>query len=600
MPENNKKSFLNWLVQGAQDARDAKVGAVGAGTVRQLYNEGKSEEAQEMAKNLAIQQGTALVNFIPAGFAANKGLPWVMTNMALPVLGGEVVNEGTRKVSNNKYNSFGDFVYNGIKLANVANGTFMETPLRFIADMSNPAYWAPYGKALSHTIEGLQSLTNAYNNLPVKIKFTPRENFRYRNIGGDNTGVLDLLESGIVRPPSAKPIQETKGINLTKDFTVPFFGHKGKMVDAKSYLGKWFVGAEDIGNFYKPYRNQWGYTSKEPLTINDVTINRRIFPKLTNSPYIEWAPGKYTEYNTPLKILQKNGFLTPNTPEQSFNKFIQKVAGYRNKNLQNVEYIDRLAPRYREWLEKNSTLNVANYTDDQLQDALTYRFEQLLNRSDRNILTMFVPDYAGGPQGVTFRNKTDIGGFNLEISPNKSYTQIGMIMKTDPELHIEAPYTIIGTDAMIDISKLTGHRGVISGRELLSPERTLRHITPNNYTYKIKVDKSGNELMGNYNWYEDLVTSLSQKERQLLEKEFNRNGKILYNGHNVYDLNNVPGYKYYSPIKILYDHPVRNFAHEIKSLYFDPISINYNNGLIKTTFNNNPFLKHGGKIWKKQ
>lgn len=60
MPGDNKKSFLDWLVQGAQDARDAKVGAVGAGTVRQLYNEGKSEEAQEMARNLAIAQGSAL------------------------------------------------------------------------------------------------------------------------------------------------------------------------------------------------------------------------------------------------------------------------------------------------------------------------------------------------------------------------------------------------------------------------------------------------------------------------------------------------------------------------------------------------------------
>lgn len=48
------------MVQGAQDARDAKVGAVGAGIVRQLYNEGKSEEAQEMAKNLSIAQGSAL------------------------------------------------------------------------------------------------------------------------------------------------------------------------------------------------------------------------------------------------------------------------------------------------------------------------------------------------------------------------------------------------------------------------------------------------------------------------------------------------------------------------------------------------------------
>lgn len=62
MTGDNKKSFLDWLVQGAQDARDAKVGAVGAGTVRQLYNEGKSKEAQEMAKNLAITQGIAVIS----------------------------------------------------------------------------------------------------------------------------------------------------------------------------------------------------------------------------------------------------------------------------------------------------------------------------------------------------------------------------------------------------------------------------------------------------------------------------------------------------------------------------------------------------------
>jgi hypothetical protein len=32
------------------------------------------------------------------------------------MLGGEVVNEGTRKVSNNKCNSFGDFVYRSTPL----------------------------------------------------------------------------------------------------------------------------------------------------------------------------------------------------------------------------------------------------------------------------------------------------------------------------------------------------------------------------------------------------------------------------------------------------------------------------------------------------
>ena len=39
----------------------------------------------------------------------------------------------------------------------------------------------------------------------------------------------------------------------------------------------------------------WGYTSREPLTINDVTINRRIFPRMTNSPYIEMSGSKVND-----------------------------------------------------------------------------------------------------------------------------------------------------------------------------------------------------------------------------------------------------------------------------------------------------------------
>jgi hypothetical protein len=172
------------LVQGAQDARDARIGAVGAGVVRQLYNEGKSEEAQKMAKDLAVQQGAALVNFIPAGLAVNKGVPWVMTNMVLPVLGGEVVNEVTRKVTDNKYNSFGNFVYHNTPLSRLTDGTDSNIFVKGFSEMLNPAYLFPYGKTVGYAMDGLQSLTNAYNNLPVKIKFTPRENFRYRNIGG--------------------------------------------------------------------------------------------------------------------------------------------------------------------------------------------------------------------------------------------------------------------------------------------------------------------------------------------------------------------------------------------------------------------------------
>ena len=80
MPGDNKKSFLYWLVQGAQDARDAKVGAVGAGTVRQLYNEGKSEEAQEMSKNLSLIQTGAISLFPTVASLVSYGLlPTVVT-----------------------------------------------------------------------------------------------------------------------------------------------------------------------------------------------------------------------------------------------------------------------------------------------------------------------------------------------------------------------------------------------------------------------------------------------------------------------------------------------------------------------------------------
>ena len=96
--------------------------------------------------------------------------PWIAKNVVLPVLGGEVVNETTRKLSDNKYNSFGDFVYNGSGLANVANNTFVETPLRFITDMSNPAYWAPYGK-ITQTIGPIidKSISSTVGNIIGEI-----------------------------------------------------------------------------------------------------------------------------------------------------------------------------------------------------------------------------------------------------------------------------------------------------------------------------------------------------------------------------------------------------------------------------------------------
>ena len=52
------KSFWEKLGEAAQDSRDARVGAIGAGQIRQLYNQGKTEEAKELAKSYA--KGTSL------------------------------------------------------------------------------------------------------------------------------------------------------------------------------------------------------------------------------------------------------------------------------------------------------------------------------------------------------------------------------------------------------------------------------------------------------------------------------------------------------------------------------------------------------------
>lgn len=98
--------------------------------------------------------------------------PGTYTNFVLPMLGGEVVDELTKKASDNKYNSFGDFVYDGSGLANIANGTFMETPLRFVTGMSNPGYWAPYGKVAPIIGKGIDKLGS---NLQKAGFFTPSD-----------------------------------------------------------------------------------------------------------------------------------------------------------------------------------------------------------------------------------------------------------------------------------------------------------------------------------------------------------------------------------------------------------------------------------------
>lgn len=104
--------------------------------------------------------------------------PWIAKNVVLPVLGGEVVNEATRKISNNYYKDFGDWLYRSTPLDNWTKGTLAEIPTRFVTDMSNPGYWTPYGKIVNGFKNTVSTITKPYNK-SVKIDFTPRGALRY-------------------------------------------------------------------------------------------------------------------------------------------------------------------------------------------------------------------------------------------------------------------------------------------------------------------------------------------------------------------------------------------------------------------------------------
>ena len=65
------KSFWQKLLESGQSGRDARVGAVGAQQVRDLYNEGKTEEASELAKKYAKANTTGIAL---AGGAASPSL----------------------------------------------------------------------------------------------------------------------------------------------------------------------------------------------------------------------------------------------------------------------------------------------------------------------------------------------------------------------------------------------------------------------------------------------------------------------------------------------------------------------------------------------
>lgn len=109
---NNFWSKLwNAVKEGGMAARDAKIGAVGAQQVRDLYSEGKNQEAQDLAKQYAKANTTGIAL---AGGAASTGLLGDLmvtgaTTTADTFIDGDVDNFGKNLVKN----AAGDLIGHG-------------------------------------------------------------------------------------------------------------------------------------------------------------------------------------------------------------------------------------------------------------------------------------------------------------------------------------------------------------------------------------------------------------------------------------------------------------------------------------------------------
>lgn len=227
--------------------------------------------------------------FAPAlGQAAVKATPWIMKNIAIPVLGGEIVNEGIKYFSNGQYGGFSDWAYKNSGLDKLSEGTKAEPYVRTSLEMFNPGF---YGSKLltKNTLDLTKKLvSDVYDKAPIKIRYGGRKGFRYRNIGNSNYGLEDLYSTGTVNAAVPGAVGDDV-----------FFGHSGKLVNPEMYAGKWFVAApEHKYLFEKPYENLWGYTPNKPVALDDVKIGRRIFNNVSASiPFRKNLQNIYLEYN---------------------------------------------------------------------------------------------------------------------------------------------------------------------------------------------------------------------------------------------------------------------------------------------------------------
>lgn len=185
------QKMLNFLGETASMRRDARTGNVGATIVRDLYDSGNKEKADELSSQIlaanlagmALATGAAAVpaSAVPTtgmeavkllssvNIPAKQKLAQTAVNVLGSLVGGESINRTSQAFG---YEGFGDAAYSTI-MSNKTNRTPVDNVLISALDAFNPGYYI--GIPGIKSIKGLKN-TNATKS--KKSKLAPDEKFK--------------------------------------------------------------------------------------------------------------------------------------------------------------------------------------------------------------------------------------------------------------------------------------------------------------------------------------------------------------------------------------------------------------------------------------
>lgn len=215
--------------------------------LRQEYGGNKSDKQMGQAVNklaFAIPAFTTLNWAIPglATLFTNPATKKYIVDGAVGYLGGSIIDNITKSTSNNKYQSFSDYIYNTSGLRKLAENTSLESPTRLFTEMINPGYY----------ISGLtKPFANMMFNVGSKIKSRPGSIWFRNTRQNINDGIKDALDR----------------VNNKTVFSEPVFFNK-----ARQYGQKQFV------------RNTPAYTTTEGTLID--FADKPVFRNTTNTAAI--------------------------------------------------------------------------------------------------------------------------------------------------------------------------------------------------------------------------------------------------------------------------------------------------------------------------